>query len=311
MASRLRGGGPGMTFVGLALPQLGDIVDIKLVEEFTRSAQQLGFDSLWAQEHFLFATGDGSKYPTRSGGVQRSVYECVYSPLELLSAVSAWAPGMGIGTSVLVGGYHQPAPLANRLATLDHLSGGRLIAGLGLGWSDEEHRAAGANPRTRGKRMDEFVVALRACWGEDPVSHSGAFFDVAEGIMRPKPVRSIPLMSGMWSEAGLRRTAEHFDLWNPGGPSTSLDDAEASIDRMNNEWRPDGKGRVRMVYRIATESTAGVKLGVEGVQEVVADARERGIEGVIIDTNFDTSINSPGEWLDMLERLAPTARSAH
>jgi probable F420-dependent oxidoreductase len=294
-----------MTFVGLALPQLGDIVDIKLVEEFSRSALQLGFDSLWAQEHFLFATGDGSKYPARSGGVQRSVYETVFSPIELLSAVTAWAPGMGIGTSILVGGYHQPAPLANRLATLDHLSGGRLIAGFGLGWSDEEHRAAGTDPRTRGKRMDDFAVALRACWGEDPVSHSGPFFEVPEGIMRPKPVRSIPLMSGMWSEAGLRRTARHFDLWNPGGPSMSLDEAEASMARMN-EWRPDGMDPIRMVYRIATETSAGVKLGVEGVQDVVVDAKQRGIEGVIIDTNFDTSITSAGAWLDLLEPLAQT-----
>ncbi|MFI5623373.1 TIGR03619 family F420-dependent LLM class oxidoreductase [Nocardioides sp. NPDC051685] len=294
-----------MTFVGLALPQLGDIADIEVIEEFSRSAQRLGFDSLWAQEHFLFASGDGSKYPERSGGAQRSVYETVYSPIELLSAVTAWAPGMGIGTSILVAGYHQPAPLANRLATLDHLSGGRLIAGFGLGWSDEEHRAAGTNPRTRGERMDDFAMALRACWGEDPVSHSGPFFDVPEGIMRPKPVRSIPLMSGMWSEAGLRRTARHFDLWNPGGPSTSLDEAEASLARMN-EWRPDGMDPLGMVYRIATETTAGVKLGVKGVKDVVADVRERGIEGVIIDTNFDTSITSRGEWLDLLERLAPT-----
>jgi probable F420-dependent oxidoreductase len=298
-----------MTFVGLSLPQLGDLVDADLIKRYVQSAQQHGFDSVWAQEHFLFAGGSPGKYPARSGGVQRSEYESVWSPLELLAAVTAWAPGMGIGTSILVAGYHQPAPLAQRLATLDQLSDGRLIAGLGLGWSDEEHVAAGTDPRTRGKRMDDFVPALRACWGPDPVSYSSPYFEVPESIMRPKPAARIPLMAGMWSEAGLRRTARDFDLWNPGGPAMSLDDAEATLDQIN-EWRPSGLPPVGMVYRIGTESAGRVRVPVEGVLDIIADARARRIEGVIIETNFDTDITSAGDWLDMLDLLSPAVASA-
>jgi probable F420-dependent oxidoreductase len=290
-------------FVGLCLPQLGAIADVGLVRDYSVRANELGFDSLWVQEHFLFATDSKSAYPTVSGGTQRSVYETVYSPLELLAAVTAWAPGIGIGTSVLVAGYHYPAPLANRLATLAHLSGGRLIAGFGVGWSREEHIAAGVDPSTRGKRLEEFIPALRACWEDDPIGYRSPMFDIPSGIMRPKPPQPIPLMAGMWSEPGLRRTARDFDLWNPGGPSTSLDEAEEKLELINS-WRPEGKPPVRMVYRIATETTAGLKLGVDGVIEYVQDARKRGIEGIVIDTNFDTSITDGARWLAQLEELA-------
>lgn len=290
-------------FVGLCLPQLGEIVDVGLMRDYTVRAQELGFDSMWVQEHFLFATDSKSDYPTQSGGTQRSVYETVYSPLEILAAVTAWAPGMGVGSSVLVAGYYHPAPLANRLATLAQLSGGQLIAGFGVGWSREEHIAAGVDPSTRGKRLDEFIPALRACWEDDPISFTSPMFEIPPGVMRPKPPRPIPLMAGMWSEAGLRRTARDFDLWNPGGPAMSLDEAESKLELINS-WRPEGKAPVGMVYRLATESASGFKLGVEGVIDYVGDARNRGIEGVVIDTNFDTSITDAAGWLAQLEELA-------
>lgn len=292
-----------MTFVGLCLPQLGEVVDVGLIRDYTIRAQELRFDSLWVQEHFLFATESKSAYPTQSGGTQRSVYETVFSPLELLAAVTAWAPGMGIGTSILVAGYHYPAPLANRLATLAQLSEGRLIAGFGVGWSREEHAAAGGDASTRGKRIDEFIPALRACWEDDPIEYRSPMFEIAPGVMRPKPPQPIPLMSGMWSEAGLRRTARDFDLWNPGGPAMSLDEAEEKLALINS-WRPEGKPPVRMVYRLATESASGLKLGVDGVIEYVQEARGRGIEGVVIDTNFDTSITDAASWLAQLDDLA-------
>jgi alkanesulfonate monooxygenase SsuD/methylene tetrahydromethanopterin reductase-like flavin-dependent oxidoreductase (luciferase family) len=154
--------------------------------------------------------------------------------------------------------------------------------------------------------MDEFATALRACLNDESVSHDGEFFTIPEGIMRPKPAGDLPLMAGVWSEAGLRRTAEHFDLWNPGGPATSLDDALVALDRING-MRADCKKPVGMVYRTATEAPSGALLGVEGVLDVVARAREQDIAGVIIETNFDRSVTSPDVWLELLERLAPAA----
>jgi probable F420-dependent oxidoreductase len=290
-------------FVGLCLPQLGALIDPGLIRDYAVRAQELGFDSVWVQEHFLFATESESAYPKQSGGTQRSVYESVFSPLELLAAVTAWAPGMGIGTTILVAGYHYPAPLANRLATLSQLSGGDLIAGFGAGWSREEHAAAGVDPATRGRRLDEFIPALRSCLENDRAGFTSAMFDIAPGIMLPKPVSRIPLMAGMWSEAGLRRTARDFDLWNPGGPVMPLDEAEEKLARINS-WRPDGKEPVGMVYRLATENAAGLKIGVDGVIDHVQDARARGIEGVVIDTNFDTSLRAPADWIRQLEDLA-------
>ena len=148
------------------MPQLGTIVDAELLREFTIDAHKMGFDSVWVQEHFLYSLGADSDFPAQSGGVVHKDYCSVFSPVELLAAATGWAPGISVGTSMLVGGYpFAPAPLAARLATLDHLSGGRLTVGFGIGWSKEEHVAAGTDFSRRGRRMNDFVAALQGVLG--------------------------------------------------------------------------------------------------------------------------------------------------
>lgn len=138
-----------------------------------------------------------------------------------------------LGTSVLVAGNHWPVPLAQRLATIDMLCGGRLAVGLGVGWSAQEHAATGTDIATRGARMDDFVDALRTCWADDPVSHDGAFFAIPPTIIRPKPVQvpHPPLLSGLWSPAGLDRTVRQFDGWNPAGMPVAT--TKSLLDELN------------------------------------------------------------------------------
>ncbi|MFD7008519.1 LLM class flavin-dependent oxidoreductase [Rhodococcus jostii] len=168
-----------------------------------------------------------------------------------------------------------PAQLANRLATVDQLGGGRLsVIGLSVGWSEEEHRAVGVDPKTLGKRMDDFVPALRACWGDDPVEYHGPVFDIAPAIMRPKPVTAPKLMSGMYSKPGLARTARDFDFWNPG--SMPIADVVPALEQMNSQ-REAGKPDLGAIYRLAQQSTSGKRLTTDEmttrVRECVAAAR--------------------------------------
>ena len=294
-----------MTKIGVTLPQLGPIVDAELLREFTIDAHNMGFDSLWVQEHFLYSLGADSDFPAQSGGVVHKDYCSVFSPVELLAAATGWAPGISVGTSMLVGGYHWPAPLAARLATLDHLSGGRLTVGLGIGWSKEEHLAAGTDFSRRGRRMNDFVAALKACWGADPVEYHSEFFDIARSLMQPKPVQAGGplLMSGMSSEAGLRRTAELFDLWNPSGPSRTVEQAFATLDRMN-AWRASDKAPLKLVYKITLETLAGTIVGVDAAREMAVAAAERGAHEVIIETNYISAVTSKQEWLAQLHDCA-------
>ena len=296
-----------MTTVGLCLPQLGPAVDAGLVRDFAQTAEGMGFDHLWVQDHFLYALAQEGEYGG-SAAAQPERYQSVWGPTELLAAVAAWTSTIRLGTSVLVGGNHYPVQLAQRLATVDRLAGGRLdVIGLSVGWSVEEHRAMGVDPTTRGKRMEDFVPALRACWGPDPVTHSGPFFHLDPCLMQPKPVTPFRLMSGMWSTAGLARTAAQFDLWNPGSlPIPTVQQMLATI----NAQRAPGRPPVDAIYRVAVESTAGQRMSVEEVAERIAEVREAGLEGVIIETNFCSEIHSPQAWLAMLENLTPALEAA-
>jgi alkanesulfonate monooxygenase SsuD/methylene tetrahydromethanopterin reductase-like flavin-dependent oxidoreductase (luciferase family) len=150
----------------------------------------MGFDDLWVQDHFLYSLQQAGDYGG-SAAAQPGVYRCVWAATELAAAAAVWTERMSLGTSILVAGNHWPAQLANRLATVDQLSGGRLeVVGLSVGWSVEEHRAVGVDPHTRGKGIDDFVPALKACWSEDPVEYHGTFIDVGPAVMQPKPVRT-------------------------------------------------------------------------------------------------------------------------
>lgn len=290
-----------MIKVGLALPQLGPVVSGPLVRDFAQEAERMGFSDLWVQDHFLYALDQEGDYGG-SAGSQPDVYRSVFGPTELLAAVAAWTSTIELGTSILVGGNHWPAQLASQLASVDRLSEGRLsTVGFGVGWSHEEHRAVGVDPKTRGRRMDDFVPALLACWRDDPVEHSGPFFHVPRSVVRPKPTRQPRLMSGMWSTKGLARTAAHFDLWNPGSmPVAQVQDLLGRI----NDQRPAERDPVDVVYRVALESTSGTRLSVDEVAQRVAECEAAGFEGVIVETNFCQEIKDPQEWMKILASLS-------
>lgn len=297
-----------MATAGLCLPQLGPVVDASLLRDFAQQAEEMGFDHLWVQDHFLYALAQEGEYGG-SAAAQPERYKSVWSPTEVLAAVAAWTTRVELGTSILVAGNHWPAPLAQQLATVDQISGGRLrTIGLSVGWSREEHRAVGVDPSTRGRRMDDFVPALLACWGEDPVEHKGPFVEVPRSIMRPKPVQRPRLMSGMWSEAGLVRTARDFDLWNPG--SMPISQVAEMLGAINARRDPD-KTPVDVIYRVAVQSTSGARLSVDEVGQRTREVADAGYLGVIVETNFVDEITSPALWLDQLSALAPVLEAAH
>ncbi len=294
--------------VGLTLPQLGNHVTRSAVRRFCESAESLGFDSLWVQEHLFFALEPSAPYAARPGMPVPEAYRTTLSPFELLTAAASWTETVRLGTGILVGGYHRPVELAQRLATLDHLSEGRVIAGLSVGWSKDEHEQMDVEFSTRGRRMDELVEALLACWGPDPVEFEGEFFSIPPSIVSPKPLQTPhpPLLSGMRSEAGLRRTAALFDVWNPAsGSIEQILDTAATIDGL----RPDGAAPIEVMQRIFTEPPFEVPglepLSLDDMAEAVRSARDAGFTQIIVDTGFTTEVDGPDDWARFPERLAP------
>jgi probable F420-dependent oxidoreductase len=188
----------------------------QVLARIAQAAERQGYATVWTYERLLMPVGNVEQ----PGGPPRplpDVYRLVYDPIESLTFVAATTERIKLGTSVVDALFHVPVVLAKRYATLDQLSGGRAIAGLGQGWMAQEFSAADVSPRRRGAGMDEFVAAMRACWGPDPVRSEGRFYRIPESIINPKPVQPAgpPILLGSMSPGGIERAARIADGFNP------------------------------------------------------------------------------------------------
>lgn len=290
--------------IGLCLPQLGEHVTLDVVRGFCTRAEDLGFSSLWVQDHFLWPLEPRRGYGGRVGAPIPKQYRSVLAPTELLTAAAAWTSRVMLGTSVLVAGNHWPVQLAQRLATIDLLSAGRLIVGLGVGWNAEEHDASGTDIETRGARMNDFLGALLACWGDDPVVYEGPFFSIPPSLVRPKPQYRPRLLSGMWSPDGLERTRLHYDGWNSAGMSVAK---TAEIVAGLNAARPAGMAPLDVYHRAFVQFPSQPTPALDPVARLcheVREATEAGFTEFIVEHNFWDAIASPDDWLAVPVRFA-------
>ena len=180
-----------------------------------QAAEQIGLGSLWSYER-LFRPID----PVLQGGQKAVIgagYASLFEPLEVLAFAAALTSRIKLGTSIIDALFQPPAILARRFATLDQLSGGRAIAGLGQGWMAEEFRHAGVPMTRRGAGFGEYIEALRAIWGPDPVEFHGRFYEIPPSQINPKPVQAggPPIIVAANSPDSLARSARQADGINP------------------------------------------------------------------------------------------------
>jgi probable F420-dependent oxidoreductase len=201
--------------LGVSLPTSGPLATPAGILRVAQEAERIGYATVWTYERLLRPLAPVSM----QGGPPQPVpegYRLVYDPLETLAYVAALTQRIRLGTSVVDALFHPPVVLARRYATLDQLSGGRVIAGLGQGWMPQEFAAAGVPMRRKGAGMDEAIAAMRACWGPDPVTYEGRFYRIEPAEINPKPVQpSIPVLLGSTTPAGIRRAARIADGLNP------------------------------------------------------------------------------------------------
>jgi len=210
--------------VGVHLPQYGRVGSPEAITRAARRAEELGFADVWVSDHTVHPAAQS--YP--------SPY--LYDPLVTLTWAAACTERVRLGTSVLVVPSHEPVGLANRLASLDNLSGGRLVVGAGVGWSEAEYEAVGRDFHTRGRQLDEALELFRAAWTEDPVTFRGEFTDLDEIRILPKPTGHIPIWIGGGSDAAYRRGIRHGDGFQIIG--VTPEEAAPVIARLRGE-RPD------------------------------------------------------------------------
>jgi probable F420-dependent oxidoreductase len=191
--------------LGIGLPTMGRNTSPEAIGRVAESAERIGLAGLWTGERLMrpaepMMIGVGPMPLPDSSAV-------VYDPLETLSYVAARTSRIRLGTSVIDTLFQSPIVLARRLATLDRLSGGRLLIGLGQGWMAQEFTAAGVPPKRRGAGYEEHVEAMRAVWGPDPVRFNGRFYEIPASEIGPKPVQTggPPLLAGAGSPQAMER----------------------------------------------------------------------------------------------------------
>jgi len=182
-------------------------------------AERLGFESLWTVEHVVVPSGYQSPYPYHPSGKMAGGMEefDLPDPLMWLAFVASATSNIRLATGVLIVPQRNPLILAKEVATLDVLSGGRVTLGVGVGWLEEEFDALGVPFGDRGRRLDDYIEAMRTLWGGGKATVHNTYTSFDECISLPRPANgTVPIVVGGHSKAAARRAARLGDGFFPG-----------------------------------------------------------------------------------------------
>jgi probable F420-dependent oxidoreductase len=322
--------------LGFNMPQLTDCVTQKTIHDFAVRADELGYDSLVVQDHYLYPENPIQSHPVQMMAFGPEpvmqwpqAYEHLYAPLESLAYVAGITKNIRLGTSILVLAYHRPVMLAKRTATIDVLSNGRLDLGLGLGWAREEFDHMDTPFGNKGSRATDFIRAMKAAWADNPTEYNGEYFNFPKGSTSPKPVQqdldgntAVPIMGAFNSEPGRDRLAELCDIWHPAGLPADM--AMMLLEQVNQlASEKYNRGPLAMNLRVfAAPSLPGIGPvgdqlmpswmgGIDDMLPLIKQCKDAGVHEVTIDTSFTAEINTEEAWLQIPDFFAPLLEEAH
>lgn len=200
--------------LGLRLPQTGiNKANKGNIIRIAEEADTAGLHSLWVLERLIWPVSPLNPYSGSKDGMFPHDWQYIFDPIETLTFVASKTEKIKLGTSVVDMLFHNPLILSKRLATLDILSNGRAIAGLGIGWSRDEYQVSGIPFKNRGDRADEYLQLLKLIWKNDIVEFKGQYYDIPPSKIGPKPRQEpyIPIYLGGYSEKTFARIANHAD----------------------------------------------------------------------------------------------------
>jgi probable F420-dependent oxidoreductase len=229
--------------VGILLPHFGERPTRENIIYVAKEAEKAGFDSVWVLERLLWALKPQTPYAGTPDGTLPVEYQNVFDPLATLTYLAGNTERISLGTSLIDMLFHNPVVLAKRFATLDVLSDGRLIAGLGIGWSKDEYEVSGIPYKHRGARADEFLQVLNRIWADDVVEFKGQFYNIPASKIGPKPLQKPhpPILLGGFSPRTLSRIVEYADGWLPVAGLGPLEQLEQGINDLREGTRKADK----------------------------------------------------------------------
>jgi len=306
--------------LGFNIPNVGPVASAENIVKVAQQAEALGYHTIWTTERLLVPVNPTTGWRGVEGLAIPEQYKTQLDPLDSLAYAAGVTKRVRLGTSALDLPYYNPALLARRLTTIDHLSCGRLTVGLAQGWCPEEFEAAGASMKGRGARADEALALMHAIWKDDPIQFHGKHFSIPMSTIQPKPVQKPhpPILLAALSESSLKRVARLADGWLPVGLSVpAMRQMWEDIKRMATEagrdvselqivvkanftFTPDRQGDGRTIF-VGSE---------DEIRHDIAAVREMGVHEIEFDPSTGAQGNTLESWLDSMERIRELAESA-
>jgi probable F420-dependent oxidoreductase len=228
---------------GILLPQTGESATRENILFIAKQAEIEGLDSLWVFERLLWPIKPKTPYVATPDGSLPVQYQNVLDPLEILTYLAGHTNQISLGTCLIDMLFHNPVVLARRFATLDVLSSGRVIAGLGIGWSKDEYEVSGIPFEHRGQRADEFLQILKRIWTDEVVEFEGQFYSIPASKIGPKPVQKPhpPILLGGFTPKTFLRIVNYADGWIPVAGFGPLEQLKQTIDILREDARKANK----------------------------------------------------------------------
>jgi probable F420-dependent oxidoreductase len=265
------------------------------IAELAKALEDRGFDSLFVPEHTHIPASRKSPFP--GGGELPKRYSHTHDPFVALSFAAAATKKLKLGTGILLVPQHEPIVTAKAIASLDQLSGGRFVFGIGGGWNVEEMENHGAKYQTRFKQMREHVLAMKELWTKEEASYDGEFVKFDRVWSWPKPAQQPhpPIILGGETDHTLRRVIEYCDGWFP-RPRGGFDVVKgvAHLRQMAEKAGRDPSTITTIVFGSANDA------------KVLESYDKAGIQSALLAIPDD----SRDEILRYLDKIAPLAKVA-
>ena len=281
---------------GCQLPSSGEAATPDNLTRVAEKMEEAGFASIWVGDHIAIPWVTRSSYFFLGQKYEISPETPFLEPLSALSFVAARTAKIRLGTSVLVLPHRHPLFLAKALATLDVLSKGRLIVGLGVGWLREEIESFGVPFESRAAWSDEAIELLSESWRTDHLNFAGKYFSCRDVNLSPKPHQSnLPLWIGGQSLAALRRAVRLGTGWHPA--TNSFDELSSGIELLRAECERAGRKfeditlSLRALFQISKTPEMGDALLFGPAERIIQDCRrlrEIGISHVVLEPVYPT-----------------------
>jgi probable F420-dependent oxidoreductase len=284
---------------GLRYANTGPYVEAGRAVELAQAGEAAGFESIWTVEHVVVPHGYQSTYPYHeSGRMAGGAYDIpIPDPLIWMTWVASATTRLKVATGILIVPQRNPVVTAKAVASLDHLSGGRVLLGVGVGWLREEFDALGANFDERAAIYDEHLEAMRALWASDKATYEGRYVSFRDVYCLPRPpAGEVPIIIGGHSRAAARRAGRLGDGFFParGVPAELLDVVRSSAEAAGRD--PD---RIEITTSMPDDLGQLPELARAGVDRVLVPVTPM--------AGLPTAISGPDDcarWADLIEANA-------